>query len=111
VLDEPRIQAGTPVTGVAVWGSPGIVLRCGAEPLGPTTLPCLEVNGVDWVVDDAEDLLRFLTYGRAPAVEVLVPADYGRENASGALVDLEPVVAPLPQDRRCLDLEDAATTG
>lgn len=93
-----------------VWGSPGIVLRCGVEPVGPTTLPCLEINGVDWVVDDAGDPIRFLTYGREPAVEVLVPTEYGRENASGALVDLEPAVSPLPQNRRCLGVESTATT-
>ncbi len=108
VLDQPRAAAGAPVQGVLVWGSPGILLRCGLDETGPTTSPCLTVDGVDWVLDDpgegSDAPLRFTTYGRTPQVEVLVPASYGRENASGALVDLRESVAPLPQGRECVGL-------
>ena len=110
VLNAPRVEARTPVPGVAQWGSPAIVLRCGVPPTGPTTLGCLTVNDVDWVVDPAADPIRFLTYGRQPAVEVLVPLKYGRENATGALVDVEPVVKPLPQSHRCIGESDLTAT-
>jgi len=111
VLDQHRIAAGTPaVLGVAQWGSRAIVLRCGVTPTGPTTLDCITVDGVDWVVDDHGDPIRFLTYGRRPAVEVLVPLQYGRENAAGALVDVDPAVAGLPQTRRCVGLGDLSPT-
>ena len=40
---------------------------------GPTTDDCLTVNGVDWVATPLSDGTRFVTYGRDPAVEVLIP--------------------------------------
>lgn len=101
VLDQPRVAAGEPVAGVVSWGSPAIVLRCGATEVGPTTLPCIAVDGVDWVVDDAGDPIRFVTYGRSPALEVFVPLEYGRENATGALVDLAGIATDLPASRSC----------
>ncbi len=53
-----------------------MLLRCGVEPLGPTTDRCVSVDGVDWVIDesDAPNYL-FTTYGRTPAVEVLIDND------------------------------------
>jgi hypothetical protein len=106
VLDLPRIAAGEPPPGVLEFGSPPVTVRCGLAPTGPTTLPCIAVDGVDWVVDDpgegSPDPVRFLTYGRTPAVEVVVPAEYGRGTATGALVDLVTAVSLLPQDRSCV---------
>jgi hypothetical protein len=101
VLDRTR---STPqAAGVAAWGDPPIVLRCGVDaPGGPTSDPCIAVDGVDWLWEneDAEDEpASFLSYGRTPAVRVTVPGP--REDASGALVDLGPAVAPLPAAERC----------
>ena len=63
--------------GVAAWGDPPIVARCGKAPLGPTTDQCIDVDGVDWVATTLDDGgTMFTTFGRSPAVEVLVPADY-----------------------------------
>jgi hypothetical protein len=107
VLDRGAVAAGQPVAGVRTWGDPPVVLRCGLDPLGPTSLPCLAVDGVDWVVDDGGDPLVFTTYGRDPAVEVAVPLSYGRENATGALVDLGPAVATIARSARCVGAEDA----
>ena len=61
---------------VAAWGDPAIIARCGAVPPGPTTLPCLDVAGVDWIMDELDDGYVFTTYGRSPAIEVLVPDVY-----------------------------------
>jgi len=48
-------------------------------PPGPTTDQCLEVSGIDWVAHRLTDGVRFTTYGRKPAIEVLVPSAYQPE--------------------------------
>ena len=58
---------------VHAWGDPAIVARCGVAPPAPTTEDCLNVNGVDWVAMPLSDGTRFVTYGRDPAIEVLIP--------------------------------------
>ena len=58
---------------VHAWGDPAIIARCGVAPPGPTTEDCLSVNGVDWVATPLSDGTRFVTYGREPAIEVLIP--------------------------------------
>jgi Protein of unknown function (DUF3515) len=61
------------------WGDPPIIATCGWPALGPTDKECLEVDGVDWVVEPLSDGVRFTTFGRAPAIEVLVPDAYHPE--------------------------------
>jgi hypothetical protein len=101
VLDRDR---STPqAAGVAAWGDPPIVLQCGVDVGGgPSSDPCLTVEGVDWLLDNADDADRpasFVTYGRSPGVRVTVPGD--REDAVNALVDLAAAVSPLPSTKRC----------
>lgn len=72
---EPRETAVDSVT-VAAWGDPAIIARCGAQPPGPTTEQCLDIAGVDWVVGELDDGVSFTTFGRDPALEVLVPDAY-----------------------------------
>ncbi len=70
-------------------------MRCGLEPLGPTTAQCISVNGHDWVLADPDaDPVVFTTFGTDPAVDVAVPRSY--DQPTGALVDL----APSPQPCR-----------
>jgi hypothetical protein len=64
---------------VRAWGEPAIIARCGLPPIGPTTDQCLDVSGVDWVAHRLTDGVRFTTYGRTPAIEVLVPSAYQPE--------------------------------
>jgi hypothetical protein len=64
---------------VRAWGDPPIIARCGLPPIGPTTDPCLDVSGIDWVAHQLTDGVRFTTYGRSPAIEVLVPSAYSPE--------------------------------
>jgi hypothetical protein len=64
---------------VRAWGDPAIIARCGLSPVGPTTDQCLDVSGVDWVAHQLTDGVRFTTYGRSPAIEVLVPSAYKPE--------------------------------
>ena len=103
-----RVPQGA--AGVAVWGGDrDVVLRCGAAVIGPTTKECLpigpdETTSVDWVRDAQSDrAVRFLTYGRDPAVEVTVR--FARGDPSGApsqLVDLAAPVGQIPQTRACV---------
>ncbi|WP_237768177.1 DUF3515 family protein [Serinicoccus sp. CNJ-927] len=73
---EARVTA-VQSEGVAAWGEPPIVARCGKAPPGPTTDPCIDVGGVDWVATVLDDGgTMFTTYGRDPAIEVLVPESY-----------------------------------
>lgn len=95
-------QARTPsdVPGTLSWGSPAIIVRCGLSEIGPTTATCLEVDGVDWVLDTDSDPMTATSYGRSPAVEVRLPASYGREALPAALVDAGPIAAALPTTGR-----------
>ncbi|MDQ3358588.1 MAG: DUF3515 family protein [Actinomycetota bacterium] len=97
---QPSRETAVQTRGVAAWGDPAIIARCGAPVPGPTTDQCLDVEGVDWVADQLEDGVAFTTYGRDPAIEVLVPDAF----------EPEPLVLPafgaaaqvVPQgDRRC----------
>ncbi len=76
--EQPRVTAVQDVT-VAAWGDPPIIARCGAPVPGPTTNPCQVVDGVDWISEELDDGVRFTTYGRDPAIEVLVPDAYSPE--------------------------------
>ena len=103
-----RVPQGAP--GVVVWGGDDdVVLRCGAAVIGPTTKECLpvgpdEATSVDWVRDAQSDrAVRFLTYGRDPAVEVTVRFTGGDPSgAPSTLVDLAAPVRAIPQTRACV---------
>ena len=96
--------------GVAAWGGDQVVLRCGSVVLGPTSKPCVPVGpqegpSVDWVEDARSDrAVRFLTYGRDPAVEVTVRFGDGisADQATSQLVDLAAPVSRIVQTRTCL---------
>lgn len=80
---------------VAAWGDPAIIARCGVTSPGPTTDPCVTVSGVDWVGHQLDDGFRFVTFGRAPAVEVLVPQHY--TSGSFVLGAFRDAAASLPR--------------
>jgi hypothetical protein len=70
----------TPVNpDAAAWGDPAVIATCGWPELGPTTDPCIQVDGVDWVAHQLEDGVQFRTFGRSPVIEVLVPKAYAPE--------------------------------
>ncbi|MGG7570099.1 DUF3515 family protein [Streptomyces sirii] len=88
----------TDLPGVAVWGDGAVVLRCGLTPPRPTTDPCVNVEGVDWVLREAEprDGHRLLlTYGRHPAVDVTLTGQGSTTEA--LLVALSRIVRPMRQ--------------
>ena len=104
VADLPKRETNAQATGA--WGSPAsILLTCGVEVPGPSTLPCVSVNNVDWIEDDSQaPLYRYTTYGRTPAVEVVI--DSNAVSGTTTLVDLGAAVSVLPQTAKCTDLAD-----
>ena len=109
---EPR---ETNAQGTAAWGEPAtVLLRCGVTPPPPTaTFPCVTVEGVDWLRDDSDDPnFVFTTYGRTPAVEVIIDSDGDPDNpddgTSGleALTDVARAVVQLPSDGACTSIFD-----
>ena len=56
-----------------------MIATCGWPELGPTTDPCIQVDGVDWVAHQLDDGVQFRTFGRSPVIEVLVPKAYAPE--------------------------------
>ena len=97
---QPRRPTRTESAAVAAWGDPAIVWRCGVAPPGPTEDECTRVDGVDWVRVPLDDGSSFTTYGREPAVQLLVPKAYAPEPL--LLPALSAVVSTVPQGpRRC----------
>ncbi|WP_440708758.1 DUF3515 family protein [Herbiconiux sp. YIM B11900] len=104
VADAPERETDAQATGA--WGDPAtILLHCGVTPPGPTTLPCDNVNGVDWIRDDSQaPLYTFTTFGRDPAVEVTLDSE--KVSSSSTLVDLAIAVSSIPQTDACLNVDD-----
>ena len=107
----PDVVAGldrrsTNAQSTAAWGDPAaVILRCGLPDVGPSALPCFTVDDVDWLRDDAKDPnFTFITYGRNPAVEVLV--DSTSVSGTAALSDLSIAVGTLEPLRVCVDATD-----
>jgi hypothetical protein len=100
LLNQSRVATSVSSSAVAAWGDPAIIWRCGVTPPGPTTEHCVTVNGIDWVVSTLDDGTGFVTYGRVPAVQVLVPRHY--EPETFALTALTAAVTVVPQgEHRC----------
>jgi len=106
----PRRETDAQATGA--WGDPvAVILRCGVDVPGPSTLPCIEIpgTGVFWLRDDSEaPHYLFTSYGRDPAVAVEIDSDLIAPGI--ALDELSSAVVFAPGNgRECLDLEDTVT--
>lgn len=90
-VDSPTVHA---------WGDPAIIARCGVTSPGPTTDDCIDASGIDWVARRLSDGVAFVSYGREPAIEVLIPFDYAPEPlALGAFAQ---AARQIPQgEHRC----------
>ncbi|MBP3978257.1 DUF3515 domain-containing protein [Microbacterium sp. BLY] len=81
-----RVWTDAQATGA--WGDPTVVLRCGVEPPAPSDLVCTTLGGVDWLVlEQEEERQRLVTYGREPAIEVII--------RRGEQVDFQSIVDTL----------------
>ena len=106
VADKPKRETSAQATGA--WGDPAaVLLHCGVAVPGPTTEACIALNGVDWIADESDaenDTYRYTTYGRDPAVEVVINANPETGGVSGttALIDLTSAVSVIPATSACL---------
>jgi hypothetical protein len=97
----------TNAQGTGAWGTPATVtLTCGVPVPGPTTDLCVDAGGVDWISDDSQaPIYRFTTYGRDPAIEVIVNQDESTDativTGRTALDALADAVSRIPQTREC----------
>jgi len=92
------VTTAPPSPRAAAWGDPAVIATCGWPALGPTDQECLDVDGVFWVVDELSDGVRFTTFGRDPAIEVLVPHAYAPEPL--LLPAFGPAAKALPTNAR-----------
>jgi hypothetical protein len=99
----------TNAQGTGAWGSPtsAVLLRCGVDVPEPTsTLPCVLVDDVYWLRDDADaPNYVFTTYGREPATEVVVNRDVISPGA--ALFELVNAVGASSETGACTEIEDS----
>lgn len=104
VADQPRRETSAQATGA--WGNPAaILLTCGVTVPGPTTMPCVTINDVDWIEDETQKpLYVYTTFGRDPAVQVAI--DSTTVSGSTALVDVSAAVSVLPVTSKCLSPSD-----
>ncbi len=104
-------QRATSSQGTTAWGDPAAaIVRCGMNSPGPTTDHCVNVGGVDWIsTEQNKNSWKFVSYGRSPAVEVLV--DPRAESGANALNAISPAVAYIKQDRKCENAADISKQG
>jgi hypothetical protein len=97
----------TSAQATAAWGSPAAVLyHCGVAVPTVSDLPCFAQGSVDWIRDARGQNVVYTTFGRSPAVQVVI--DTKRATAD-ALQDLGDAVSTLPKDgHRCLDPQDVS---
>ncbi|MEU5533906.1 DUF3515 family protein [Streptomyces sp. NPDC020362] len=92
------------VTGAEAWGGGAVTARCGVTSPGPSADPCVNVNGVDWLIEQARSRRAgrkvLVSYGRSPAVEVTVSP--GVRAVDTVLLDLSKAVAPMAQRSHCV---------
>lgn len=85
----------------AAWGDPSaVILRCGLPPVEASLLPCATAGSVDWLVDDSlAPSFRFITFGREPAVEVIVDSE--RASGISTLESLSFAVSQIEATKFC----------
>lgn len=113
--DQARVWTDAQATGA--WGTPSsVLLTCGLDSPAPTTLQCVTLGGVDWIVDESKTPnLRLTTYGREPAAQVYV--DTTRLSADAVLQELAGAIQQLPKNGECTEPitkdpdEEASSTG
>ncbi|MCU1509196.1 MAG: hypothetical protein JWR53_1892 [Glaciihabitans sp.] len=107
IVHLPATVAGlssrqTNAQSTAAYGDPTrILLHCGVAVPDPTAaLPCVTVEGIDWLRDDSGDPnFVFTTYGRNPAVQLVVN---DKASSTGALTDVAVAVGTIPSTRKCI---------
>lgn len=95
-------RRGTNAQSTGAWGNPArVILRCGLPEVTVSKLTCVTEAGIDWLVDDSQKpSYRFITFGRKPAVEVIVDSNHA--TGVNSLDDVASAVKSIDQTKRCL---------
>ncbi|MBF4615966.1 DUF3515 family protein [Curtobacterium sp. VKM Ac-1376] len=104
-VDSTFDLRNTNAQSTAAWGDPEVAIyHCGVAVPTVSDLPCFSQGGVDWIRDDRGDQVVFTTFGRSPAVQVVVDT---KKTTSQVVQDLSDAVSTLPKDgHECLDPSD-----
>jgi hypothetical protein len=102
VVDSKYALRNTNAQSTAAWGDPeAAVYHCGVEVPTVSDLPCFSQGAVDWIRDDRGKQIVYTSFGRSPAVQVVIDTT---KATPSVLQDLADAVATLPKDgHRCLD--------
>jgi hypothetical protein len=94
----------------AAWGTPSAaIMHCGVAVPTVSDLPCFSQGSVDWIRDDRGKEIVYTTFGRSPAVQVVIDTT---KTTSQVLQDIGDAVSTLPKDgHACLDPSDVSTPG
>jgi hypothetical protein len=100
----------TDAQGTAAWGTPTtVLLYCGVPVVEVSELPCIEYNGVFWLREELDAGYAFTTYGREPAVRLVVGSDFN-QSPGVAIDELTDIIALLPENGRvCLETDETVT--
>lgn len=104
-VDSKFDLRNTNAQATAAWGDPEVAIyHCGVAVPTVSDLPCFSQGGVDWIRDDRGDQVVFTTFGRSPAVQVVVDST---KTTSTVVQELSDAVSSLPKDgHECLDPDD-----
>jgi hypothetical protein len=110
VADQAIRETNAQATGA--WGNPAaVLLRCGVTPPGPTTETCYTVKDIDWLIDDsAKPRYVFTTFGRNPAVQVIIDSKLTNGQGTIVLDELANAIGSIKQTAKCLNREDVLGT-
>ncbi|UTT62835.1 DUF3515 family protein [Microcella humidisoli] len=100
-------RRSTNAQSTAAWGDPtAVIYRCGLPEQGPSDLPCFDVDGVDWLLDESNaPRYVFTTYARTPVTEIIVDVTYIA--GADAVRELSPfIAAKTTATARCLAATD-----
>jgi hypothetical protein len=101
-LSERTLADPTP--GVAAWGDPAVVLRCGlTDPVELTCSSALEqISGVAWLALSDQSGTTFVAADRPVRIAVTIPASGGGVTHTGPIQQLsETIAADLPPRNVC----------
>ncbi|WIA98921.1 DUF3515 family protein [Curtobacterium sp. MCBA15_012] len=101
-VDTKYALRETTAQSTAAWGDPeAAVYHCGVAVPTVSDLPCFAQGGVDWIRDDRGAQIVYTTFGRSPAVQVVIDT---KRTTSQVVQDLTDAVSTLPKDgHECLD--------
>lgn len=101
-VDTKYALRNTTAQSTAAWGDPSAaVYRCGVAVPTVSDLPCFSQGSVDWIRDDRGKQVVYTTFGRDPAVQVVIDTS---KATSSVLQDIGNAVDSLPKDgHECLD--------